>query len=122
MLIKRLYESYVLEKLPEKRYEALSAEYEHEQAELEEAIAQDQAKLDAYQADSTNVEAFIQLAKKYRDVPELTPEQQAEQDKIMKKCAMYRKKYLRRKELKAEREAAAAQAEEEPEQDTKKSA
>ena len=73
VLIKRLYESYVLEKLPEKRYEALSAEYEHEQAELEEAIAQDQAKLDAYQADSTNVEAFIQLAKKYRDVPELTP-------------------------------------------------
>ena len=169
VLIKRLYESYVLEKLPEKRYEALSAEYEQEQAELEEAIAQDQAKLDAYQADSTNVEAFIQLAKKYRDVPELTPgmvnefvdkiivhapvkdgvertqqvdiylrfiglmdipleepeltpEQQAEQDKIMKKRAMYRKKYLRRKELKAAREAAAAQAEEEPDQDTKKSA
>lgn len=169
VLIKRLYESYVLEKLPEKRYESLSAEYEQEQAELEEAIAQDQAKLDAYQADSTNVEAFIQLAKKYRDVPELTPgmvnefvdkiivhapvkdgvertqqvdiylrfiglmdipleepelipEQQTEQDKIMKKRAMYRKKYLRRKERKAAREAAAAQAEEEPDQDTKKSA
>ena len=73
VLIKRLYESYVLEKLPEKRYETLSAEYEQEQAELEETIAQDQARLDAYQTDSTNVEAFIHLAKKYRDVPELTP-------------------------------------------------
>ncbi len=40
----------------------------------------------------------------------------------MKKRAMYRKKYLRRKELKAEREAAAAQTEEEPDQDTEKSA
>ena len=40
----------------------------------------------------------------------------------MKKRAMYRKKYLRRKELKAEREAASAQAEEKTDQDTKKSA
>ncbi len=40
----------------------------------------------------------------------LTPEEQAEQDKLEAKRAKYREKYYRRKELKAQREAKAAQA------------
>ena len=47
------------------------------------------------------------------DLEPLTPEEQAEQDKLEAKRAEYRKKYQRRKELKAQREAKAAQADEE---------
>ncbi|MCD8381579.1 MAG: DUF4368 domain-containing protein, partial [Clostridiales bacterium] len=71
-LLKKLYESYALGKLPEKRYEALSAEYEQEQADLEEAIAAGQQKLDAYNEDTTKADKFLELAKKYTDFTELT--------------------------------------------------
>ena len=73
VLIKKLYESYALEKISEKRFESLCAEYEKEQAELEETIAQEQEKLNVYEEDTTNAEAFIKLAKKYREFPELPP-------------------------------------------------
>ncbi len=71
-LLKKLYESYALGKLPEKRYEALSAEYEQEQADLEEAITAGQQELDAYNEDTTRIDQFMALAKKYTDFTELT--------------------------------------------------
>ncbi len=71
-LLKKLYESYALGKLPEKRYEALSAEYEQEQADLEEAIAAGQAELDSFNEDTAKAEQFVALAKKYTDFSELT--------------------------------------------------
>ena len=71
-LIKKLYEEYALGKMPEKRYEMLSAEYEREQALLEERIAKVQIDLDEYNADTNNVEQFLLLAKKYTDFSELT--------------------------------------------------
>jgi len=71
-LLKKLYESYVLEDLPEKRYKALSEEYETEQAELEKLIASEESQLAAYEADTDRVEQFLALAKKYRDFTELT--------------------------------------------------
>ncbi|MCD8021835.1 MAG: recombinase family protein [Lachnospiraceae bacterium] len=71
-LLKKLYESYALGKLPEKRYEALSAEYEQEQADLEEAIATEQKELDAYNEDATRADKFLELARKYTDFTELT--------------------------------------------------
>lgn len=71
-LIKKLYEAYANGKLAEKRFEMLSAEYEQEQAGLEESIAKVQADLDAYNADTVNVEQFMELAKKYTDFSELT--------------------------------------------------
>jgi len=46
-LIRRIYEDYVNEKLSDKRFELLSAEYEQEQAELEKSIAQLQTELDS---------------------------------------------------------------------------
>lgn len=48
VLLKRLYESYALDKLPEKRYEMLSAQYEQEQADLEESLLADEMKLLGY--------------------------------------------------------------------------
>ena len=72
VLIKKLYESYAMGKLPEKRFDALSAEYEAEQAEIEQIIAADQNDLDAYDADTDRAEMFLALAQKYTDFTELT--------------------------------------------------
>ena len=71
-LLKKLYESYVLENLPEKRYKSLSEEYESEQAELEKLIASEESQLAAYEADTDRLERFLALAKKYRDFSELS--------------------------------------------------
>ena len=64
-LIKKLYEAYAGEKISEKRFEMLSAEYEQEQDELEAAIAQEQTELDAFEADTAKVDQFLALARKY---------------------------------------------------------
>jgi hypothetical protein len=72
MLIKKLYESFAKEQISEKRFEALSSEYEKEQAELEALIASEQANIDAFMADTARVEQYLELAKKYTDFSELT--------------------------------------------------
>ena len=72
VLIKKLYEAYALEKITEKRFDELLTGYEAEQAELNEAIQSEQAGLDSYEASTENMEAFMALARKYRDVEELT--------------------------------------------------
>lgn len=71
-LIKKLYEAYATGKLPEKRFEVLSAEYESEQAQLEEALASEQSELDAFHADTARADLFLALTKKYTDFAELT--------------------------------------------------
>ena len=72
MLIKKLYETYAMGKLEEKRFEMLSAEYEKEQDELEQALASDQADLDQFNEDTDRADKFLALAKKYTDFSELT--------------------------------------------------
>ena len=59
-------------KISEKRFDALSAEYEQEQAALEASIANAQAELDDYEADTVRVDQFMALARKYTDFSELT--------------------------------------------------
>ena len=58
------------------------------------------------------VDIYLNYIGKY-DIPdeveELTPEEQAAQDELEAKRAGYRKKYQRRKELKAQRAAEASQ-------------
>ena len=71
-LIKKLYEAYACEKISEKRFEVLSGEYEREQETLEAAIAQEQAELDAFEADTARVDQFLGLARKYTDFSVLT--------------------------------------------------
>ena len=51
VLIKKLYETYAMGKLEEKRFELLCAEYEKEQAELEQLLASEQAQLDQFHED-----------------------------------------------------------------------
>ena len=71
-IIKKLYESFALGKISEKRFDTLSAEYEQEQEALEASIANAQAELDNYEADTVRVDQFMALAKKYTDFSELT--------------------------------------------------
>lgn len=73
ILIKKLYETYALGKMDEKRFELLSAGYEKEQDELEQALAADQASLDQFNEDTDRADKFLALAKKYTDFSELTP-------------------------------------------------
>ena len=72
VLIKKLYESYAMEKISEHRFDMLSAEYEQEQAELESVIAADQVELEIFHADATRADQFMALTKKYTDFSELT--------------------------------------------------
>ena len=58
--------------MTEKRFELLSAEYEQEQAELDAVIAEDNEKLEGYEADTERVDQFLALTKKYTDFSVLT--------------------------------------------------
>ena len=72
MLIKKLYETYAMGKLEEKRFELLCAEYEKEQAELEQLLASEQAQLNQFHEDTDRASHFLALAQKYTDFTELT--------------------------------------------------
>lgn len=71
-LIKKLYESYATDKISEKRFALLSGEYEREQEELESSIAEAEASLNAFEADTAKVDQFLALAKKHTDFSILT--------------------------------------------------
>ena len=71
-IIKKLYEFYVVERITEERFDALLSEYEQEQATLSQAITEAESALESLERDTTNVEHFLALAKKYTDFSELT--------------------------------------------------
>ena len=71
-LLKKLYESYATGKLPEKRYELLSADYEQEQAELERFIEAGRNDIAAFDDDTDRAGQFLALARKYTDFSVLT--------------------------------------------------
>ena len=73
VLIKKLYETYAIGSLEEKRFTLLCGEYEKEQAELEEILTADQTNLEQFQEDTERATQFLALAKKYTDFTELTP-------------------------------------------------
>jgi hypothetical protein len=72
-LIKRLYEDTVSGRLSEKRFEILSREYEDEQENLENQIAELRAALEHYKEDSGRAEKFLEIVRRYTDFTELTP-------------------------------------------------
>ena len=71
-LYKKLYESYALGKIPEDKFDMLSAGYEQEQKELETKIAGAEAELARFRQDNVNIDNFMGLANKYTDFSELT--------------------------------------------------
>ncbi|MDR3246557.1 MAG: recombinase family protein [Prevotellaceae bacterium] len=71
-LIKKLYESYALEKIPEKHFEKLIAEYDSEQTALDASITKLQTEIDTFDSDSVRADKFIELVKKYTEFDELS--------------------------------------------------
>jgi cell division protein FtsB len=73
-LIKKLYENYALDKIPEKNFTDLLASYNDEQDKLETEIAELQTAVDEWETDSVRADKFIELVQKYTEFPELTPQ------------------------------------------------
>lgn len=73
-LFKRLYEDNVLGRIPDEHYRTLSEEYTSEQKLLRESIPKAEVRLDKLKNSLTNVDRFIEKAKKYTNLTELTPE------------------------------------------------
>jgi DNA invertase Pin-like site-specific DNA recombinase len=70
-LLRKIYEDNALGKLPDKRYQALSTEYETEQAALENEIAGLQAAVSAYERGGERAARFIALVKRYQDFEDI---------------------------------------------------
>ena len=73
LLIKKVYEDNAMGKLPYRRYEMLSSDYEKEQQEIEISIREIQEKLMQFEEDTDRTEGFLSLVHKYTDIQELTP-------------------------------------------------
>ena len=74
VLFKRLYEDNVLGRVTNEQFRMLSTDYNAEQKALEEAIPRMEARLEELRASAANVEAFIEKAKRYTAIEELTPD------------------------------------------------
>ena len=73
LLIKKVYEDNAMGKLPDRRYEMLSSDYEKEQQELEVSMKEIQEKLMQFEQDTDRTGEFLSLVHKYTDIRELTP-------------------------------------------------
>ena len=73
-LFKRLYEDNVLGRIPDEHYRTLSEEYTSEQKVLRISIPDAEQRMEKLKNSLTNVDRFIEKAKKYTDLSELTPE------------------------------------------------
>ena len=71
-LIQRIYEDMVSGRITDKRFEVLSSEYEREQSELEQAIAELQSDMDSFNDSAERAANFLELARRYNDFTELT--------------------------------------------------
>ena len=73
LLIKKVYEDNAMGRLPDRRYEMLSSDYEKEQQELEISMQEIREKLTQFEENTDRTEEFLALVHKYTDIQELTP-------------------------------------------------
>lgn len=73
-LFRRLYEDSVFGRVTDEQFRMLSADYNAEQKALEDTISKKKARLESLKASAANVDAFIEKAKRYTYIQELTPE------------------------------------------------
>ncbi len=73
-LFKRLYEDNVLGKITNEQFRMLSDGYNAEQRDIQERIPKLQTEIEELKAAVTNVNKFVDIAHKYTDLRELTPE------------------------------------------------
>ena len=74
VLFKRLYEDNVLGRVTNEQFRMLSADYNAEQKDLSSSIPAREEQLERLKASAANVDAFIEKAKRYTTIDELTPE------------------------------------------------
>ena len=72
MLLKKVYEDNAMGRLPDRRYEMLSSDYEKEQEQLEISMKKMQEQLAEYEESTDRTEEFLSLVHKYTDIRELT--------------------------------------------------
>lgn len=73
-LFRRLYEDNVLGKVTNEQFRMLSDGYNTEQREITERLPIVKQEIENLKAAATNVERFVDIANKYTDLKELTPE------------------------------------------------
>ncbi len=73
-LFKRLYEDNVFGRVTNEQFRLLSADYNAEQKTLAGSIPEKEARLEKLKASAANMDAFIEKAKRYTVIDELTPE------------------------------------------------
>lgn len=73
-LFKRLYEDSVLGRIPDEQYRLLSQDYMAEQKAIDEELPQLTEALQNLKDSSTNIDRFLENARKYTEIPELTAE------------------------------------------------
>lgn len=70
----RLFEDNVLGRITNEQFRMLSADYNDEQNSLKERIPQAMERMEKLQASIANVSRFVEKAKRYTEIPELTSE------------------------------------------------
>ena len=73
-IFKKLYEDSVLGRITAEQFQLLSASYTDEQAKLTEALPQRESEIQRLKETVSNTAAFLNKAKRYTDIQELTPE------------------------------------------------
>ena len=73
-IFKKLYEDSVLGRITAEQFQMLSASYTDEQAKLTELLPQREAEIQRLKETASNTAAFLDKAKRYTDIQELTPE------------------------------------------------
>ena len=73
-IFKRLYEDNILGRLPDEQFKLLSQGYLSEQKKKKKKIPVLENEIERLKAESAGIDKFIQIAKKYTDIQELTPE------------------------------------------------
>ncbi len=73
-IFKKLYEDSVLGRITAEQFQLLSASYTDEQAKLTESLPQQEAEIQRLKETVSNTAVFLDKAKRYTDIQELTPE------------------------------------------------
>ena len=73
-MFKRLYEDNVLGRIPNEQYNLLSTEYIQEREAIKGNVPRLEEQLEQLKSVISNAERFIEKAKQYTEIKELTPE------------------------------------------------
>ncbi len=73
-IFKRLYEDNILGRLPDEQFKLLSDGYLSEQKEIKEKMPVLESEIERLKTESAGIDRFIEIAKKYTDIQELTTE------------------------------------------------